>query len=74
MLTWFSASVNISEEPDAGQPHVRICAGASGNRRSYCDAFCVEWEYKLRRSSCNNKTPNYLESFIPSNHIGNEAF
>jgi len=29
------ARASTTEEPDAGKLHVRVCAGAPGNRRSY---------------------------------------
>ena len=31
------AKVSVTEEPDAGKLHVRVCAGAPGNGRSYCE-------------------------------------
>lgn len=40
------AKASTTEEPDAGKPHVRDCAGALGNRRSYRE-MC------LRRKSVN---------------------
>jgi hypothetical protein len=31
----FAAKASTTEEPDAGKLHVRVCAGVSGNGRSY---------------------------------------
>ena len=31
----FDAKASTTEEPDAGKLHVRVCAGVSGNGRSY---------------------------------------
>jgi len=42
------AEASATEEPDAGKPHVRVCAGgAPGNGRSY--RGCVESELWMKR-------------------------